>query len=102
MPVIVGLVVMISFVVSFSEWFYQLAGGLKTAVLDDMLYVYRIFFASMASMVIMIAVFVGISLVNECPSSHREGWFATMRCDEYLSIKATADNVFQIKNKAVN
>lgn len=102
MPIVVGLVVMISFVVSFSEWFYQLVRGLKTAVLDDMLYVYRIFFASMVSIAIIIAVFVGISIVNECPSSHREGWFATMRCDEYLSIKAAADNVFQIKNKAIN
>jgi hypothetical protein len=98
MPVVVGVILVIVFLVGFSEWFYGLFGGLKSLVLDDVLYFYRIAGVSLISILFMVGVFVGIAYVNECPNEEREGIFAGLQCEKYLSIRAGAEQIFQPKD----
>lgn len=101
MPVIVGVLLAIMFLVTFSGWFFEYASGLHELVLDDMFFSYRIIAACLISIVILVAAFWGISLINECPRTTREGIFAGLNCSGYLKLKASADALFQPKNEAV-
>jgi len=95
MPIIVGVVLVIVFLVGFSEWFYAMAEGLRSLVLDDALYGYRLVGTSLMSILLMVGVFLAIATINECPNETREGVFAGLRCQEYFSIRATAEQFFQ-------
>ena len=75
MPVIVGVIITVAFLVSFSEWFYTLCKGISVVVLDDIFYVYRIIGMSLVSLLFMIGVFAAIAIVKECPNENREGIF---------------------------
>lgn len=98
MPVLVGVVLAIVLLISFSEWFYALVGGLKGLVLDDALYTYRIIGVSLMSIIFMVGIFWIIATINECPNEEKEGIFAGIKCEEYLSIKAATEGFFQTKN----
>lgn len=102
MPVIVGVILAIMFLTTFSSWFYNFAKGLNALVLDDVFYTYRIVFASLLTIVLMVGSFYVISLVNECPKQDRVGVFAGLRCESYLQLKASADSLFQPKDEPVN
>lgn len=88
MPVIVGILVAIIFLIAFSEWFYHLVTGWKEIVLDDIYFLYRIAGVSLFSIFVMSATFYGMALFNECDSKTREGIFAKLNCEEFSKIKA--------------
>lgn len=93
MPVIVGIVVAIIFLVAFSEWFYHMITGWKEIVLDDVYFHYRIAGLTLISILIMSGVFYGMAMVTECPNEVREGVFAKMNCKAYSDIVAGTENV---------
>ena len=91
MPVIVGIVVAIIFLVAFSEWFYHLITGWSEFVLDDIYFRYRIAGISLLSIVIMSGTFFEMAYFNECPNENRVGVFAKMNCGAYAKIMAETD-----------
>ena len=95
MPVIVGVILAVMFLGVFSEWFYHLAQGVREVVLDDVYFNYRILGASLVSILIVVVAFVGIATVNECKEDEREGIFASLKCEEYLSLRASTEELFQ-------
>jgi hypothetical protein len=86
MPVVVGIVVAIIFLMAFSEWFYHLASGWREFVLDDVFFKYRIVGASLLSIVVMSGTFYSMALFNECDKETRVGVFANLNCEEYTKI----------------
>ena len=94
MPIWVGVLISIIFLVSFSEWFYHLVRGWGEIIVDDVYYGYRILGVSLFSILIISMTFFGMALINECPNEEREGAFARLRCEEYLKIKAGTEKVF--------
>lgn len=60
MPVIVGIILALIFVVSFTEWFYNVISGAKQLVLDDEYFGWRIAWTSFISIAFMVAVFFGL------------------------------------------
>lgn len=88
--------------VTFSGWFYGYATGMNEMVLDDKFFNYRIAAATFASILFMVAMFWVIATVNECPNQTRAGLFTGLKCDDYLRIKVSADNLFQPKNKTID
>lgn len=94
MPVAVGVIVAIIFLVAFSEWFYHLVAGWKEIVVDDVYFKYRILGVSVFSIIVISSSFFGMALITECPNEEREGVFARLRCDEYLKIKAGTEKIF--------
>lgn len=102
MPVIVGVILAIMALVTFSGWFYEYATGVRELVLDDRFFNYRIAATTVVSMLFMVAVFFAIATINECPNQVRGGIFAGLKCESYLKIKASANELFQPKNEAVD
>ncbi len=102
MPVTVGIVLAVMFLVTLSGWFYHYATGMRELVLDDKFFNFRIVGASLISVVFFFGVFLVISVVNECPNQKREGFFAGLNCEQYLKLKTSADSIFQPKNKAID
>lgn len=102
MPVVVGIIIAVMALVTFSGWFYEYATGMQELVLDDRFFNYRIAAATFASIFFMVAVFWVIAMMNECPNQTREGLFAGLKCESYLKIKASANNLFQPNNKTIN
>lgn len=68
--------------------------GWGELVIDDMFFYYRIAGATILSIVVMCSTFFIAALVTECPNKQREGILASLRCDEYLQIKASTDKIF--------
>jgi hypothetical protein len=97
MPVIVGIILALIFLVSFSEWFYNLVSGARQLVLDDQFFGYRIVGTTIVSIAFMVVVFFGIATVSECKNEKREGLFASLRCDEYLSIRSSTKDLLQLE-----
>lgn len=97
MPVLVGIIVSIIFLVSFSGWFYHLAEGWGEIVIDDVYFRYRMLGASLLSFVVIVSTFFGMAIVTECPNKEREGVFENLRCEEYLQLKAGTDKIFGVK-----
>ncbi|MFZ3069153.1 MAG: hypothetical protein WA052_02440 [Microgenomates group bacterium] len=93
MPVIVGIVVAVIFLVSFSEWFYHLVVGWEDFVLDDVYFRYRIVGVSLLSILVMSGTFYGMALINECPNETREGLFAKLNCEEYSKIVVGTEKI---------
>lgn len=93
MPVIVGILVAIIFLVAFSEWFYNLVTGWREFVLDDVYFRYRIAGVSLLSILVMGGTFYGMALVNECPNEERTGLFAGLNCEQYQKIKASTEKM---------
>lgn len=93
MPVTVGVILIIAFLIGFSEWFYGVVEGIGATVVNDSLHSVRVLGMALFSIVFMVGVFYAISIVNECPNENREGLFAGIRCEEYLAIKSTANEL---------
>jgi len=99
MPVIVGIVVAIIFLVAFSQWFFHLVTGWKEYVLDDVYFHYRIAGISVLSILIMSCTFLGMAYFNECPNENRVGIFAKLNCSAYSNIMAQTDTeILKIDN----
>lgn len=95
MPVIVGVVVGIVFLVAFSEWFFHLVAGWKEFVLDDVFFRYRVAGMSLLTILVMGGAFWGMALVTECKEEKEtEGIFASLNCEEYQKIKVGAEKLF--------
>lgn len=94
MPVAVGVIVAIIFLVAFSEWFYHMVKGWGELVIDDVYFYYRIAGVSLFSFVIISSTFFAMALINECPNEEREGVFARLQCEEYMKIKSGAESFF--------
>lgn len=87
MPVAVGVLVAIIFLIVFSEWFYHTFIGWKEVIIDDMMFKFRIFGATILSLLIISASFWGAAYISKCPSEQREGVFEKLNCEEYKKIK---------------
>ena len=101
MPVIVGIIVAVIFLIAFSEWFLHLVSGWKEHVLDDIYFFYRIAGVSLFSFVIMGGTFYGMAYFNECPNENREGIFAKLNCKDYEKIMAGTDAVMMKVEKTI-
>lgn len=102
MPIIVGVILALMALVTFSGWFYEYATGMRELVLDDRFFNYRIVATTIVSMLFMVMIFFVIATINECPNQTREGIFAGLKCEGYLKIKASADELFKPKNEAID
>lgn len=91
MPVIVGIVVAVIFLIAFSEWFYNIVTGWKDFVLDDVYFRYRIAGVSALTILVMSGTFVGMAYVNECPNENRIGIFEKLNCEAYTRIISGTD-----------
>lgn len=94
MPIVVGIVVAIIFLIAFSEWFFHLVVGWRELVLDDIYFRYRIAGVSLLSILVISGTFYGMALVSECPNEVREGLFAKLNCEEYSKIKIETEKLF--------
>lgn len=97
MPVIVGVILAVIFIVAFSGWFFHLASGLNALVLDDIYFKYRIFAASLLSIAVITATFIGMAYALECPNEKREGLFDALNCADYRNIKTGTESLFKKK-----
>lgn len=102
MPVVVGIILAIMFLVTLSGWFYNYAVGMREVVLDDKFFSLRIVGASFISIVFFVGSFYVISIVNQCPNEQREGVFAGLNCEGYLKLQTSANLIFKPNNKAVD
>ena len=101
MPVVVGVIVALVFIISFSGWFYNLIAGWGEFVLDDAFFKYRIISACLISLVLVTGTFLGLAYAYECPNEEREGIFASLNCDDFRRIKASAESTFRKETVAV-
>ena len=101
MPVVVGVIVALVFIFSFSGWFYNLIAGWGEFVLDDAFFKYRIISACLISLVLVTGTFLGLAYAYECPNEEREGIFASLNCDDFRRIKASAESTFRKETVAV-
>lgn len=97
MPVAVGILIAIIFLVAFSEWFFHLVEGWGQIVIDDIYFKYRIIGVTIFSIVVISSTFMGMAYITECPNEVREGFFAKLNCEEYMKIKASTDKIFGVK-----
>lgn len=94
MPVMVGLLLALMFLVSFSSWFYNLVSGTRQLVLDDEFFGWRIAGTTIASLAFMVVMFIGIATVSECKNEKREGIFSSLRCEEYQVLRSSFESLF--------
>lgn len=87
MPVWVGVILAIIFMVVFSEWFFHAFVGWKEIILDDVFYGYRIAGASLLSILVIGSTFMVMAYVTECPNENREGVFERLNCEQYKKIR---------------
>lgn len=99
MPVVVGLLLTVMFLISFSQWFYNLFKGWRELVIDDMFLIYRVIGATILSFSIMFAGFWIIATVNECKEIEveKEGIFKQLNCKEYWEIRTGAESLFSLE-----
>lgn len=93
MPVAVGVILAIIFMIVFSGWFYHAYAGWKEVVIDDQFFKLRIVGATVFSMIIFFGSFMGIAYATKCPSEDRSGIFERLNCEEYNKIKLQADTL---------
>lgn len=90
MPVAVGVLVSIIFLITFSEWFYHTFISWKEVIIDDRLFKFRIFGATTLSLFVISLSFLGAAYISKCPQTEREGIFERLNCEEYQKIKIKA------------
>lgn len=86
MPVAVGILVAIIFLIAFSEWFYHTFVAWSEVIIDDKLYKFRIAGATLLSIAIIFATFWGAAYASKCSQTDREGVFEKLNCEEYRRI----------------
>ena len=104
MPVLVGLILSVILLISFSGWFYHLVNALDQFVLDDYFFWYRIGTASAFSMMIMTLTFFGMAYVSECPELEKNvatPLASKLNCPTYNRIKTNAEEFFKKRSPSV-
>lgn len=91
--VVVGVIIAVMFLVSFTEWFYHLALGLNEAVVRDVFWAYRIGTWVVGGLLFMGAVFWVLALNTECPLLEKDkpGIFKYMDCDVYWQVRGVIE-----------
>ncbi len=97
-PVVVGVIIAIILLVTFSGWFYHLSSGWSQILVDDAYFKYRIFAATALSGLVVTATFFGLAYAIDCPAGDDGGAFKGMNCQQYLKIKTSAEEVLSQKN----
>lgn len=89
--VIVGVIIALMFIVSFSQWFYHLLAGFDAIVLHDIFFWYRAVSWGIGALFFMASAFWMIALTQECPTTKepRVGIFRYLNCDFYYSARAS-------------
>lgn len=100
MPVVVGILIAIIFLIAFTEWAYHMFQGISELMVDDIYFKYRIFGVTSMSIFLMTATFFMMAFITECPNEVREGVFARLRCEEYMQIKVGTERLFSGKAQA--
>ena len=95
MPVVVGVILAVMFLVAFSGGFYHLASGWNEFVIDDIYFKYRILAATVMSIVVITATFLGMAYAFECPNEEKVGLFASLNCADYRSVKTGTESLFK-------
>ena len=93
--IIVGIILSITFLVSFSEWFYHLVVGVNELIPYGYGFYFNIFKFSAGGLSFMALVFWTLSMVYECPKPNREGIFEYMDCRVYYQAKARSQGLTQ-------
>lgn len=103
MPVVVGIIVAIILLVSFSGWFINMVAGWQEYILDDIFFWHRVAGASFFSIALMTLTFFGMAYAYECPnpSSDSKGSLSDrLNCPTFLKIKTGAEDLFKKKDEA--
>lgn len=87
MPIAVGVLVAIIFLVVFSEWFYNMFTGWKEVIIDDGMYKFRIFGATVFSLFVIVSTFFGASYLSKCKHPTPDTEDVQQNCDQYKKIK---------------
>ncbi len=97
MPVLVGVIVAVILLVSFSGWFYNLFQGWKEYVLDDAFFWYRVGAATVFSITLMTLTFFGMAYAYECPGVENDGSSSLsekLNCPAFKKLKTSAEDIF--------
>lgn len=83
--IIVGLIIAVMFLASFTEWFYHLAIGINEALVRDIFFYYRLGVWIAGGVLFMGGMFWVLALNTECPllEKERPGIFKYLNCDVY-------------------
>lgn len=101
MPVIVGVVIAIMFLIAFSGWFYHLSEGWKDFVLDDKYFGYRIGSVSFISMGLVVLAFFAMAAIYKCPERQStEGMklLSGINCEAYYNLDTSLESLLSSKN----
>lgn len=91
---IVGVILAVVFLVSFSEWFYHLVKGANELIPSGYGFYFNVFKFMAGGLSFMAVVFWSLSMVYECPKPNREGIFEYMDCRVYYQAKARTQGLF--------
>lgn len=83
--VVVGIIIAIMFLTSFTEWFYHLIAGTNALIAEDSFVGYSIFRFGLSGMLFIVGMFWILAMFYECPTPEedREGVFVYMDCSLY-------------------
>lgn len=86
--IILGVLVALMFLVSFTEWFYHIVTSLNVVVIQDIYAVYRASGWVVGALAFMAGVFWVLATVNECPREEpKAGVFQYLNCGPYLEAR---------------
>ncbi len=88
--IVVGVIISLMFLVSFTEWFYHIAAGVNEVAVRDLFFFYRIGGWIVGGILFIGGVFWILALTNECPVVGRErvGIFRYLNCDVYWEMRS--------------
>lgn len=102
MPVAVGVVIAIMFLVAFSGWFFHLFEGWKEYSLDDKYFGYRIGSATFLSMVVIFITFIAMATIYKCPgkqSTTGMKLLSGINCEAYYKLDTSLEGILSAKNR---
>ena len=98
MPVVVGVILAVIILISFTGWFTQMFVGWQEYIVDDTFFGYRIAIATIFSIVIISATFLGMAYAYECPGeklTEQKTILSGLKCEAYLKIRTGAEELFK-------
>jgi hypothetical protein len=115
--ILVGVIIALMFLASFTEWFYHVILGVNETVIKDIFFNYRIGVWIAMGVSFFVGMFWLLSMTQECPLVDQEkvGIFKYMNCDVYwqarslfegkpvsLLLKEAADKLAEPDNQSKN
>ncbi len=86
--IILGVLVALMFLVSFTEWFYHIVVGLDIVLIRDLYTAYRASGWVVGGLAFMAGIFWMLATVNECPGEGpKVGIFKYLNCGPYLQAR---------------